>query len=191
MTIQLLWWSGNNFNNDFFKKNINTAVSDHITHLACTNSSGGKVLVSHFVGVFSHWQGDDITHPEASSALPPPSSAPVWVVEQTPPLRRQWPGSTDPKPHRSPQTRLRLSSSPEKEESFHQPTVWLWRKISSWLGHYSVISLSYHFPSVSDHVCHWQDVCVLSSPTHPESSQLQPAPGISDASTPLKTWNRF
>ncbi len=60
----------------------------------------------------------NIAHPEASSARPPPSSAPAWVVEQTPPLRQQWPGSTDPKPRRSPQTRLHLSSSPEKKGSF-------------------------------------------------------------------------
>lgn len=65
-------------------------------------------LLSHSLGVFS-----SITHPEASSTQPPPSSAPVWVAEQTPPLRQPCPGSTDPKPRRSPQTPLHLSSLPE------------------------------------------------------------------------------
>lgn len=70
-------------------------------------------LLSHSLGVFS-----SITHPEASSTQPPPSSAPVWVVEQTPPLRQQCPGSTDPKPRRSPQTPLHLSSLPEMKGVF-------------------------------------------------------------------------
>lgn len=62
---------------------------------------------------FCQWQGEArVTHPGVSSALPPPSSAPVWVAEQTPPLRQQWPGWTDPEPRKSPQNHLHRSSSP-------------------------------------------------------------------------------
>lgn len=51
-----------------------------------------------------------ITYPEASSAPPPPSLAPAWAAERTRPSRQPWPGSADPGPHRSPQSRLLLFS---------------------------------------------------------------------------------
>lgn len=152
-------------------------------------------LLSHSLGVFS-----SITHPEASSTQPPPSSAPVWVVEQTPPLRQQCPGSTDPKPRRSPQTPLHLSSLPEMKGVFIvvKPPKYDCGEMIPHHWHFFyfnfVISFSintYHFPSVSDHVCYWQDVCVLSSSTHPECSQLHPAAGISDAGPSLQTGSRF
>lgn len=52
----------------------------------------------------------NLTHLAAFSALPPPSLAPVWAVELTPPLRQRWPDSADPGPRRSPQTHLHQSS---------------------------------------------------------------------------------
>lgn len=159
-------------------------------------------LLSHSLGVFS-----SITHPEASSTQPPPSSAPVWVAEQTPPLRQPCPGSTDPKPRRSPQTPLHLSSLPEMKGVLivvKRPKYDCGEMIFFFTGpkfscfkffiFYFVITLSintYHFPSVSDHVCYWQDVCVLRSSTHPECSQLQPAAGISDTGPSLQKGNRF
>ena len=45
---------------------------------------------------------------------------------------------------------------------------------------------TYHSPSFPHYVCHWQDVRLLSSPTHTECSQEEPAPGISDAGFSLK-----
>lgn len=140
-----------------------------------------------------HWQGDSITYPEAFSTQPPPSSAPVWVVGQTPPLRQQWPGSTDPTPHRSPRIPLHRSFWSETNVSFYcnyTPKYACEEMIVSFWD-FSSFSSTYHFPSVSDHVCHWQDVSVLYSSTHPECSQLQPAPGISDASPLLQTECRF
>lgn len=60
-----------------------------------------------------------ITHLEASSAQPLPSSALAWAAEQTQPSMPLWPGSADPEPHRFPQTHLHLSSWPEKEGKSH------------------------------------------------------------------------
>lgn len=85
-----------------------------LLHLFFRETAAQSVRASYSVAD----KGNSITHPEASSAQPPPSSAPVWVAEQTPPSRRQWPGSADPKLRRSPQTRLHLSSSPEKKGVF-------------------------------------------------------------------------
>lgn len=60
-----------------------------------------------------------ITHLEASSAQPLPSSALAWAAEQTQPSMPLWPGSADPEPHRFPQTHLHLSSWPEREGNSH------------------------------------------------------------------------
>lgn len=45
---------------------------------------------------------------------------------------------------------------------------------------------TYHSPSFPHHVCHWQDVRLVRSPTHTECSQGEPAPGVSDSGFPLQ-----
>lgn len=112
---------------------------------------------------------NSITHPEVSSTLPPPSLALVWDVERTLPLRQQWTGSTDPKLHRPPQTLLHLSSSPEKLRCYFQlkPNKNVIPLVEQPLGS------THHFPPVFDNICHWQDVSVLCSSTHPDSFQQQ------------------
>lgn len=56
-----------------------------------------------------------VTHPAASSTRPPPSSAPVWGVWQTPPSWQRWPGSVGPGPRRPPRSHLRRSFWPVEQ----------------------------------------------------------------------------
>lgn len=51
------------------------------------------------------------SHPAVSSALPPPSSAPVWAAEPIPPSEPRSPSSADPEPRRSLRTLHHQSSS--------------------------------------------------------------------------------